>query len=123
MANSKFVSILCSAILVGFGGARSGRPVSASAGDRARLAGPGGGARSVVGGSALVKHQLLVLNRCRKRSPNLCPSDRVVAGLCAVFIRPGRLIRSAIVFKPSTLLTFHRALINRQDGGLLSPIG
>src|SRR4030081_2810276 len=34
MANSKFVSILCPAILVGFGGARSGHPVSASAGDR-----------------------------------------------------------------------------------------
>ena len=52
----------------------------------ARLAGPGG-ARSVVAESLLVKHQLLVLNRCRKRSPNLCLSDRVVAGLCAVFIR------------------------------------
>jgi putative transposase len=31
----------------------------------ARLAGPGG-ARSVVGESVLVKHQLLVLNRSRK---------------------------------------------------------
>jgi hypothetical protein len=79
----------------------------------ARLAGPGG-ARSVVAESVLVKHQLLVLNRCRKRSPNLCPSDRVVAGLCAVFIRPGRLIRSAIVFKPSTLLSLHRALVQRK---------
>jgi putative transposase len=79
----------------------------------ARLAGPGG-ARSVVAESVLVKHQLLVLNRCRKRSPNLCPSDRVVAGLCAVFIRPGRLIRSAIVFKPSTLLRLHRALVQRK---------
>ena len=53
----------------------------------ARLAGPGG-ARSVVAESVLVKHQLLILNRSRKRSPNLRPSDRVVAGLCAVFIRP-----------------------------------
>jgi len=79
----------------------------------ARLAGPGG-ARAVVAESVLVKHQLLILNRSRKRSPNLRPSDRVVAGLCAVFVRPGRLIRSAIVFKPSTLLTFHRALIKRK---------
>ena len=62
-----------------------------------RLAGPGG-ARSVVAESVLVKHQLLILNRSRKLSPNLLPFDRVVAGLCAVFIRPGRLIRSAIVF-------------------------
>jgi hypothetical protein len=79
----------------------------------ARLAGPGG-ARPVVAESVLVKHQLLILNRSRKRSPNLRPSDRVIAGLCAGFIRPSRLIRSAIVFKPSTLLSLHRALIRRK---------
>ena len=62
----------------------------------ARLAGPGG-ARSVVAESVLVKHQLLILNRSRKRSPNLRSADRVVAGLCAVFMRPSRLIRFAIV--------------------------
>jgi hypothetical protein len=53
----------------------------------ARLAGPGG-ARSVVAESGLVKHQLLILNRSRKRSPNLRASDRVVSGLCALFMRP-----------------------------------
>jgi putative transposase len=85
----------------------------------ARLAGPGG-ARSVVAESVLVKHQLLILKRSRKRSPNLRPSDRVVAGLCAVFIRPGRLIRSAIVFKPPTLLRLHRALIQGKYRRLFS---
>jgi putative transposase len=85
----------------------------------ARLAGPGG-TRSVVAESVLVKHQLLILNRSRKRSPNLRPPDRVVAGLCAVFIRPGRLIRSAIVFKPSTLLRLHRALLERKYRRLFS---
>src|SRR3989449_7257755 len=79
----------------------------------ARLAGPGG-ARSVVAESILVKHQLLILNRSRKRSPNLRASDRVVAGVCALLMSPGRLIRSAIVFKPSTLLSLHRALIQRR---------
>ena len=64
----------------------------------ARLLGPGG-ARSVVAESVLVKHQLLILNRSRKRSPNLRPSDRVVAGLCALLMRPGRFIRSAIVLR------------------------
>ena len=62
----------------------------------ARLTGPGG-ASAVMAESVLVKHQLLILNRSRKRSPNLRPSDRRVAGLCALFMRPGRLIRSAIV--------------------------
>ena len=63
----------------------------------APLAGPGG-ARAVVAESVLVKHQLLILNRSRTRSPYLCPSDRVVAGLCTLFIRPGRLVRAAGVF-------------------------
>jgi hypothetical protein len=62
-----------------------------------RLAGPGG-ARSVVAESVLVKHQFLILNRSRRRSPNLRPADRVVAGPFAIFMRPGRLIRSAIVW-------------------------
>ena len=84
----------------------------------ARLAGPGG-ARSVVAESVLVKHQL-ILNRSRKRSPHLRPSDRMVAGLCAVVIRPGRVIRSAIVFKPSTLLNLHRVLIQRKYRRLFS---
>ena len=74
--------------------------------------------RAVAAESVLVKHQLLILNRSRKRSPNLRPADRVVAGLCALLMRPGRLIRSAIVFKPSTLLSLHRALIRRKYRGL-----
>jgi len=72
----------------------------------ARLLGPGG-MRSVVAESVLVKHQLLILNRSRARSPNLRTSDRLVAGLCTLCIRPARLIRSAIVLKPSTLLSLH----------------
>src|SRR5467141_2731015 len=85
----------------------------------ARLLGPGG-ARSVVAESVLVKHQLLILNRSRKRSPNLRPADRVLVGLCALFMRPGRLIRSAIVFKPSTLLRLHRTLTTRKYRRLFS---
>ena len=85
----------------------------------ARLAGPGG-ARSIVAESLLVKHQLLILNRSRKRSPNLRTTDRVVAGLCALFMRPGRLIRSSIVLKPSTVLRLHRALIQRKYRRLFS---
>lgn len=85
----------------------------------ARLAGPGG-ARAVVAESVLIKHQLLILNRSRKRSPNLRSADRVVGGLCAVFIRPSRLVRSAIVFKPATLLNFHRALIQQKYRRLFS---
>src|SRR5712692_153917 len=86
----------------------------------ARLAGPGG-VRSVVAESVLVKHQLLILNRSRTRSPNLRLSDRIVAGVCALLMRPGRLVRSAIVLKPSTLLSLHRALTKRKHRLLFSP--
>jgi putative transposase len=86
----------------------------------ARLLGPGD-IRSVVAESILIKQQLLTLNRSRQRSPKLRSSDRLVAGLCVLFIRPARLIRSAIVLKPSTLLSLHQALRNRKYQLLSSP--
>jgi hypothetical protein len=85
----------------------------------ARLAGPGG-ARAVVAESVLVKHQLLILNRSRRRAPNLRLADRIVAGVCALMMRPSRLIRSAIVLKPSTLLRLQRALRVRKYRRLFS---
>jgi hypothetical protein len=86
----------------------------------ARRAGPGG-ARSVVAESVLVKPQLLILNRSRKRAPNLRRADRWVVGVCALLMRPGRLMRSAIVLKPSTRLSLHRALTQRNYRRLVSP--
>ena len=79
----------------------------------ARLARPGG-LRSVVAESVLVRHQLLILNRGRKRAPNLRATDRIIAGLCTLFLRPARILRSAIVLKPSTLLHFHHLLTKRK---------
>src|SRR5438132_11024277 len=85
----------------------------------ARLLGPGG-VRSVLAESVLVKQQLLILNRSRQRSPNLRASDRLVAGLCALLVRSSRLIRSAFVLKPSTLLRLHQTLRNRKYRRLFS---
>jgi hypothetical protein len=56
-----------------------------------------GGLRAVVAESVLVRHQLLILNRGRKRAPNLKVLDRFIAGLCTLFIRPTRVPRAAIV--------------------------
>jgi len=80
-----------------------------------------GGARAVVAESLLVKHQLVILNRNRERAPNLKPMDRVIAGLCTFFMRPGRLLRIAVVLKPSTLLAFHASLVKRKYRQLFSP--
>ena len=52
----------------------------------------------------LVKQQLLILKRSRRRSPNLRLADRVVVGACTLLVRPSRLVGAAIVLKPSTLL-------------------
>ena len=41
-----------------------------------------GGLGAVVAESALTWHQLLILNRSRRRAPNLRASDRLIAGLC-----------------------------------------
>ena len=86
----------------------------------ARLARPGG-LRSVVAESALVRHQLLVLNRGRKRAPNLGAADRIIAGLCTLFMRRVRVLRSAIVSRPSTLLHLHSVLRKRRYRMLFSP--
>ena len=86
----------------------------------ARLFGPGG-ARSVISESLLVKHQLLIVNRSRVRAPVLRSTDRVIVGLCAILMRPTRLLRSAIVLKPSTILSFHRALAKRKYRLLFTP--
>ena len=86
----------------------------------ARLMGPGG-LRSVVAESLLVKQQLLILNRSRHRAPNLRASDRILAGVCALFMRPARVICSAIVLRPSTVLDFHRTLRARKYRWLFSP--
>src|SRR5215831_10711327 len=86
----------------------------------ARLARPGG-LRSVVAESVLVRHQLLILNRGRKRAPNLRATDRIIAGLCTLFMRPARVLRSAIVLKPSTLLHLHSVLCQRKYRMLFSP--
>ena len=86
----------------------------------AKLTHPGG-ARAVVAESLLLKHQLTVLNRGRERAPNLRPMDRVLAGLCTLFIRPGRFFRIAIVLKPSTLLAFHAVLVKRKYQQLFTP--
>jgi hypothetical protein len=58
----------------------------------ARLARPGG-LRSVVAESVLVKRQLQILNRGRKRAPNLRTDERIIASL-------GASTRSALRYRP-----------------------
>ena len=107
-------------VLLGFCDARSGCPFIYFIATLARLLGPGG-ARSIVAESLLLKHQLLILNRSRQRAPNLSASDRILAGWLALWLRPTRLLRSAIVLKPSTLLGLHQAICKQKYRRLFSP--
>src|SRR5215470_8418019 len=85
-----------------------------------RLGQPGG-LRSVVAESVLMRHQILILNRGRNRAPNLRSYDRIIAGLCTLLMRPARVLRSAIVLKTSTLLHFHKMLVQQNTGCCFLP--
>ena len=69
------------------------------------------GLKAVVAENLLLKQQLLVLTRSRKRSPNLSPVDRFFLGLWSTFLDPRRIKRVAFLVQPSTLLKFHQALV------------
>ena len=75
----------------------------------------------MVAESVLVKHQLVILNRGRQRAPKLRTADRVIAGLCSLFTRRARIVRSAITLKPSTLLDLHAVLRKRKYRLLFHP--
>ncbi|NTU65898.1 MAG: helix-turn-helix domain-containing protein, partial [Chloroflexi bacterium] len=73
-----------------------------------------GGVRAVAAESLLLKHQLLITNRSRRRAPNLTTLDRVVLGLTTLFVNPRRIAKLGALIKPATLFQFHKALVDRK---------
>ncbi len=73
-----------------------------------------GGVRAVLAESLLLKHQILISNRSRRRAPNLATLDRVVLGLTTLFVSPRRIPKLSALIKPATLLKFHQALVERK---------
>jgi len=78
-----------------------------------KLLGPGG-ARGLLAESLLLKHQLLIVTRGRKRAPNLSFWDRLLLGVSCLFINPARIAKNAVVVRPSTLFKLHSALVKRK---------
>jgi hypothetical protein len=70
-----------------------------------------GGVRSVVAQSLALGHQLLVLQRRRKRAPRLAPWDRLFFSLYSLWLSPNRRTKISIVPRPSTFVPFHQALV------------
>ncbi len=75
----------------------------------AKLVRPGG-VRAVVAESLVLKHQLLISSRARRRTPNLNSFDRFLLGLGSLFVPPSRIPKLAVILKPRTLFRFHEAL-------------
>ena len=73
-----------------------------------------GGVRAVAAESLLLKHQLLISKRARRRAPNLTPMDRFVLGLTTLFVSPRRIPKLGALIKPATLFKFHKALVSRK---------
>jgi putative transposase len=73
-----------------------------------------GGVRALAAQSLLLKHQLLISNRCRRRAPNLTALDGLVLGLSTLFLRPGRIRKCGAFIQPATLFKFHKALVDRK---------
>src|SRR5260370_8061992 len=69
-----------------------------------------GGIRAVVAESLLLKHQLLISSRARRRAPNLNSVDRLLLGLGSLFVSPSRTPKLAVILKPRTLSTFDPSL-------------
>ncbi len=70
-----------------------------------------GGMKALIAENLLLKHQLLLTTRSRKRALNLSPLDRFLLGLWTIFLDPRRIKRAAMLVKPSTLLRYHQTLI------------
>ena len=86
----------------------------------AKLLGPGG-TKAVIAENLLLKHQLLVVTRSRRRAPNLSNPDRFLMGFWSLFLLPGRITKVAVSIRPSTLLNFHQCLVRRKYHRLFSP--
>ena len=79
-----------------------------------------GGVKVVMAETMAMKHRLIVMNRGKKRSPKLATSDRFLFGILAIFIDGSRLKKIAVIIKPTTIVAFHKSLINRKYSRLFS---
>ncbi len=79
-----------------------------------------GGVKAIASENLILRQQLIVAQRARKRAPNLKASDRFIFGLLCSLISLCRLRKIAVVVKPGTLLKLHNALVDRKYRHLYS---
>ena len=81
------------------------------------------GIKAVAAENLTLKKQLLVIQRSRSKAPNLTTMDRLIFGWLAMLLSHKRIVQSAIIIRPSTLLSFHKALVKRKYIKLFSSQG
>ena len=65
-----------------------------------------GWAGAIIADSLLMKQQLVIINRSRRRTLNLIPIDRMLLRFWSLFFSPRHIRRSAIILRPFTLPRF-----------------
>lgn len=73
-----------------------------------------GSIKAIIAENLLLKQQLILLGRSRRKAPNLRTSDRFILGGLSLFISARRRLSVAVIIRPSTLWKFHRALVRRK---------
>lgn len=73
-----------------------------------------GGVSSIVAENIILKQQLIILSRNRKRCPDLLNGDRLIFGFLSRYINIKRLIRLAILIKPITLIKLHKIFVSKK---------
>ncbi|MFT5451419.1 MAG: putative transposase [Enterobacterales bacterium] len=81
------------------------------------------GIKAVAAENLTLKKQLLIIQRSRSKAPNLTTMDRLTFGWLAMLLSPKQIAQSAIIIKPSTLLSFHKTLVKRKYLKLFSSTG
>jgi len=72
------------------------------------------GIKTLLAENMMLRKQLIKLSKRQKRAPKLSFIDRLFFTITAHFINPYRLIKSAIIIKPATIIKFHKAPIKKK---------
>lgn len=80
-----------------------------------------GGKKTIIAENMLLRKQLIIVSRKRKRAPNLNKWQRLLFAFLTTIINPKRLSKLATVIKPAMLIKFHKALVNKKYSALFSP--
>ena len=71
-------------------------------------------AKTLAAENMMLKQQLITVGRRCRQSPKLKTSDRFIYGFLTSLITLKRLSKVSVIIRPSTLLSFHQALVKRK---------